>query len=119
MPPKQGLLFKMFGIPKPVVFTLVVAALVGTFVLQNGVNAEVQFLWLDKVVPVWLIDSAGVHRFHERPCKHNLIIRNRDRELGLFLAERYCISTPGILGLDEPIGETINPSAPGAPQIRR
>jgi uncharacterized membrane protein HdeD (DUF308 family) len=55
MPPKQGLLFKMFGIPKPIVLTLFVAALVGTFVLQNGVNAEVQFLWMDKVVPVWLI----------------------------------------------------------------
>lgn len=60
MPPQKGLLFKMFGIPKPVVFTLVVAALVGTFVLQNGVNAEVQFLWLDKVVPVWLIAVVSV-----------------------------------------------------------
>ncbi|MHC4376484.1 MAG: LapA family protein [Planctomycetota bacterium] len=60
MPSKQGLLFKMFGIPKPVVFTLVVAALVGTFVLQNGVNAEIQFLWLDKVVPVWLIAVVSV-----------------------------------------------------------
>lgn len=60
MPPKQGLLFKMFGIPKPVVFTLVVAALVGTFVLQNGLTAEVQFLWMDKVVPVWLIAVVSV-----------------------------------------------------------
>ena len=39
-------------------------------------------------VPVWLLDKAGVHRFHERPCSTSLIIQNRDRELGLFLAER-------------------------------
>lgn len=40
------------------------------------------------VVPVWLLDEKGVHRFHERPCTQNLIIQNRDKELGLFLAER-------------------------------
>ena len=60
MPPKQGLLFKMFGVPKPVVLTLAVAALVGIFMLQNGVHAEIQFLWLDRLVPVWLIAAVAV-----------------------------------------------------------
>ena len=40
------------------------------------------------VVPIWLLDAQGVHRFHELPCKQNLIILNRDKELGLFLADR-------------------------------
>jgi len=39
-------------------------------------------------VPVWLLDRNGIHRFHERPCTENLIIQNRDKELGLFFAER-------------------------------
>jgi lipopolysaccharide transport system ATP-binding protein len=40
------------------------------------------------VVPVWLLDEHAVHRFHEQPCRDNLIVKNRDKELGLFLAER-------------------------------
>ena len=40
------------------------------------------------VVPVWLLDEKGVHRFHEQPCRQNLVVVNRDKELGLFLAER-------------------------------
>ena len=60
MPPKQGLLFKMFGIPKAIVLTLLVAALAGTFVLQNGVTTEVQFLWMNRVVPVWAIALISI-----------------------------------------------------------
>ena len=40
------------------------------------------------VIPVWLLDEKGVHRFHERPTKENLVIQNRNKELGLFLADR-------------------------------
>ncbi len=40
------------------------------------------------VVPVWLLDARGVHRFHEMPCRQNLVIQNRDKELGLFYAPR-------------------------------
>jgi lipopolysaccharide transport system ATP-binding protein len=35
------------------------------------------------VVPVWLLDQNGVHRFHERPTKANLIVQNRTKEVGL------------------------------------
>ncbi len=40
------------------------------------------------VIPVWLLDEKGIHRFHERPTEDNLIIQNRNKELGLFLADR-------------------------------
>lgn len=40
------------------------------------------------VVPVWLLDEKGVHRFHERPTEENLIMKSRSKELGLFLADR-------------------------------
>ncbi len=40
------------------------------------------------VVPVWLLDARGVHRFHETTCAQNLIVQNRTKELGLFLTER-------------------------------
>jgi len=40
------------------------------------------------VVPVWLLDEKGLHRFHEQPCTENLIMQNRDKELGVFLCER-------------------------------
>jgi lipopolysaccharide transport system ATP-binding protein len=39
------------------------------------------------VVPVWLLDSRGVHIFHEVPTTENLIVQNRTKELGLFLQE--------------------------------
>ncbi|MBK8974701.1 MAG: ABC transporter ATP-binding protein [Planctomycetes bacterium] len=40
------------------------------------------------VVPVWLLDARGVHRFHETTCRQNLIVKNRTKELGLFLTDR-------------------------------
>ena len=49
---------------------------------------ELKLLSGEFVVPVWLLDAKGVHRFHEKPCIDNLVIQNRDRELGLFYAER-------------------------------
>lgn len=49
---------------------------------------QIKLLSGEFVVPVWLLDSTGVHRFHERPCVENLVVQNRDRELGLFYAER-------------------------------
>ena len=49
---------------------------------------QVALLSGEFAVPVWLMDRVGVHRFHEQPCDKNLIIQNRDKELGLFLAER-------------------------------
>ena len=52
------------------------------------------------VVPVWLLDEKGVHRFHEQPCSDNLIIQNRDRELGLFLARLNFGLTFGRFALD-------------------
>lgn len=36
------------------------------------------------VVPVWLLDQNGLHRFHERPTEANLIVQNRTKEVGLF-----------------------------------
>ncbi len=49
---------------------------------------KVKLLSGEFAVPVWLLDRAAIQRFHERPCTQNLVIQNRDRELGLFLAER-------------------------------
>ena len=49
---------------------------------------QIKLLSGEFVVPVWLLDEKGVHRFHEQPCKQNLVIQNRDKELGLFVAER-------------------------------
>lgn len=40
------------------------------------------------VVPVWLLDARGVHRFHETAAAENLVVQNRTRELGLFYAPR-------------------------------
>ncbi len=40
------------------------------------------------VVPIWLLDARGVHRFHETTCTENLIVQNRTKELGLFYAPR-------------------------------
>ncbi len=39
-------------------------------------------------VPVWLMDEKGVHRFHELPATKNLLIKNRTKELGLFIQDR-------------------------------
>jgi len=38
-------------------------------------------------LPVWLLDSQGVHRFHERPANDTLIVQNRTKDLGLFMQE--------------------------------
>jgi ABC-type polysaccharide/polyol phosphate transport system ATPase subunit len=39
------------------------------------------------VVPVWLLDARGVHRFHEMPAEQNLIVENRTKDLGVILHE--------------------------------
>ncbi|MCA8943106.1 MAG: ATP-binding cassette domain-containing protein [Planctomycetes bacterium] len=52
------------------------------------VMPSIKLLSGEFVVPVWLLDEKGVHRFHERPTEDNLIIQNRNKELGLFLVER-------------------------------
>jgi lipopolysaccharide transport system ATP-binding protein len=36
------------------------------------------------VVPIWLLDGNGSHRYHERPAEANLIVQNRTKEVGLF-----------------------------------
>jgi ABC-type polysaccharide/polyol phosphate transport system ATPase subunit len=38
------------------------------------------------VVPVWLLDARGVHRFHEMPASKNLIVENHaSKDLGVVL----------------------------------
>ena len=49
---------------------------------------DIKLLSGEFIVPIWLLDEKGVHRFHELPCTQNLVIQNRDKELGLFLTER-------------------------------
>ncbi len=48
---------------------------------------QLRLLSGEYVVPVWLIDSEGIHRYHERPTEQNLVVQNRTRDLGLFLQE--------------------------------
>ncbi|MEO0480510.1 MAG: ABC transporter ATP-binding protein [Planctomycetota bacterium] len=40
------------------------------------------------VVPVWLLDDNGVHRYHEVAASQNLIVKNRTKELGLYHTDR-------------------------------
>ena len=40
------------------------------------------------VVPIWLLDARGVHRFHETTCSQNLVVQNRTKELGMYYTER-------------------------------
>ncbi len=49
---------------------------------------EMRLLSGEFIVPVYLLDKNGVHRFHELPCTENLIIKNRNKELGLFYSDR-------------------------------
>ena len=49
---------------------------------------DVRLLSGEFLVPVFLLDIHGVHRFHELPCEENLVIQNRDKELGLFRPDR-------------------------------
>ena len=46
---------------------------------------NVRLLSGEYTVPVWLLDERGVHRYHERPTAHNLIVQNRTKDLGYFL----------------------------------
>ena len=48
---------------------------------------SVKLLAGEMVVPVWLLDGNGVHRFHQRPAEQNLVIQNRTKDLGIFLQE--------------------------------
>lgn len=45
---------------------------------------EIRLLSGEYLVPLWLMDETGVHRFHELPCPANLVIQNRTKELGIF-----------------------------------
>jgi ABC-type Na+ transport system ATPase subunit NatA len=58
------------------------------------VMPNVKLLSGEFVVPVWLLDQHGVHRFHERPAEKNLIVQNRTKDLGLFLQDHEWIIEP-------------------------
>ena len=60
-----------------------VALPTGDFVATLHVEAN-QLLSGEFVVPIWLLDQNGVHRFHELPAATNLIVQNRTKEVGLF-----------------------------------
>jgi ABC-type polysaccharide/polyol phosphate transport system ATPase subunit len=49
---------------------------------------ELRLLSGEFVVPIWLLDQRGVHRFHETTARQNLLVQNRTKELGLFLTDR-------------------------------
>ncbi|MCC6673214.1 MAG: ABC transporter ATP-binding protein [Planctomycetes bacterium] len=56
------------------------------------------------VVPVWLMDGNGVHRFHERPAEQNLLVQNRTKELGYFVQEHeWKVEPGGVLATQEPL----------------
>ncbi len=46
---------------------------------------DLRLLAGELVVPVWLLDRRGVHRFHEMPATKNLIVENRTKDLGVVL----------------------------------
>jgi len=46
---------------------------------------DLRLLSGELVVPVWLLDTRGVHRFHEMPANKNLIVENRTKDLGVVL----------------------------------
>lgn len=46
---------------------------------------DIRLLAGELVVPVWLLDERGVHRFHEMPASKNLIVENRTKDLGVVL----------------------------------
>ena len=82
-----------------------VAPAVGTLVAADPLeDAEpvVERVGQDVDIGVVPVDQSAIHRFHERPCGENLIIQNRDRELGLFLAERQW-KVDVIHGPDDPV----------------
>jgi energy-coupling factor transporter ATP-binding protein EcfA2 len=63
-----------------------------TLDFQEGVVVlelpDLRLLAGELVVPVWLLDARGVHRFHEMPANKNLVIENhRTKDLGVVLHE--------------------------------
>ena len=48
---------------------------------------DIRLLSGEFTVPIWLFDENGVHRYHERPAEQNLIVKNRTKDLGLFLQD--------------------------------
>ncbi|MEZ5963037.1 MAG: ABC transporter ATP-binding protein [Planctomycetota bacterium] len=46
---------------------------------------DLRLLAGELVVPVWLLDARGVHRYHEMPASKNLIVENRTKDLGVVL----------------------------------
>jgi len=49
---------------------------------------KIQLLSGEFIVPIWLLDQTGLNRIHKTACTDNLVIRNCNKDLGLFLAER-------------------------------
>ena len=47
------------------------------------------------VIFVWLMDSTGVHRFHQAMASQNLVVMNMGKENGLFLQEHEWIVREG------------------------
>ena len=52
----------------------------------DGANVAV-FSEHAEAIELCLFDENGVHRFHERPAEQSLIIKNRTKDLGLFLQD--------------------------------
>lgn len=50
---------------------------------------KIQLLSGEFIVPIWLLDHTGLNRLHKTACTENLVIQNRNKELGLFLADRH------------------------------
>ena len=48
---------------------------------------RIQLLSGEFIVATWLLDKTGVHRFHQLLCGKNLVVRNRGKEVGLFLQD--------------------------------
>ena len=72
---------------------------------------DLRLLAGELVVPVWLLDHRGVHRFHELPASKNLIVENRTKDLGVVLHDhrwKVEVSVPLSLLTGQAIGgETI------------
>ena len=56
--------------------------------LTGQILPDLRLLSGEFVVPVWLLDNNGVHRYHEVAASQNLIVKNRTKELGLYHTDR-------------------------------
>lgn len=48
------------GPPVKLIALLVVAALLAVFIVQNGADAPIEFLWVDGTWPVWVVIGISV-----------------------------------------------------------